>query len=183
MIVGLLCCHVSDVLFFFRNAQTNLSTLQVKNPPQPPKTLTQDSWLVKASQLSKLNPMSYIFTFLNIMYLISCIYYSCITTFGLVLLQLYQDKVPPTLYLSGISELEQPWWMCVLLSHCYPSTCTCHIAVLLDEAAPTNLTHTLMRDRLSRLTYGLYHISGLGGVRFSNFSDAALAIGRAPKGV
>ena len=51
------------------------------------------------------------------------------------------------------------------------------------EAAPTDLTHTLMRDRLPRLTYGLYHISGLGGVRFSNFSDAAFAIGRAPKGV
>ena len=51
------------------------------------------------------------------------------------------------------------------------------------EAAPTDLTHTLMRDRLPRLTYGLYHISGLGGVRFSNFSGAAFTIGRAPKGV
>ena len=69
-----------------------------------------------------------------------------------------------------------------MLRHCYPSTCTCHIAVLLDEAAPANLTHTLMRDRLPRSTYGLYHISGLGGVCFSNSSDMHLQLGGPRKG-
>ena len=50
------------------------------------------------------------------------------------------------------------------------------------EAAPNELTHTLMRDRLPRLTYGLYHISGLGGVRFSNSSGMHLQLGGPQKG-
>ena len=79
--------HVSDCAILFRNAQTILSTLQKKNPPQPPKPLTRASLPVKASQLSKLNPMSYI-----LHSFISCTYHSCIITFGLGLLQLYQDK-------------------------------------------------------------------------------------------
>ena len=45
-------------------------------------------------------------------------------------------QTPHTLYLSGDSELEQPWWICLLLSHCYPSTCTCRIAALLDWSCP-----------------------------------------------
>ena len=103
----------------------------MKNPPQPPKTLTRASLPVKASQLSKLNPMSYILTFFTIMYLPFMYYYNWV---GIIVVVLGQT--PHTLYLSGDSELEQPWWICLLLSHCYPSTCTCRIAALLDRSCP-----------------------------------------------
>ena len=46
---------------------------------------------------------------------------------------------------------------------------------MFDEAAPIDLTRMLTRDWLPRLTYGLYHISGLGGVCLSYISDTPFA--------
>ena len=54
---------------------------------------------------------------------------------------------------------------------------------MFDEAAPTDLTRTLTRDWLPRLTYGLYHISGLGGVCLSYISDTPFAMEGPERGV
>ena len=126
----IVCWNDSDSIFIFRNVQTRVSTLQKKNPPQPPKTLTRVSLPVKASQLTKLNPMSYIFTFL-----ISCIYYSCIITFGLGILQLYQDK-PHIPYTFPGTPSQNNLGGYVYCSVIVPSTCTCRTAVLLDRSCP-----------------------------------------------
>ena len=131
MIVCLLCCHVSDCVIRFPQRVDEPLDVAGEEPSPATEDLTQDSLPVKASQLSKLNPMSCIFTFLNIMYLLFMYYYIRV---GIIVVVLGQ--APPTLYLSGISELEQPWWICVLLSHCYPSTCTCRITALLDWSCP-----------------------------------------------
>ena len=69
----------------------------MKNPPQPPKTLTQDSLPVKASQLLKLNPAVLPFYFLYIMYL-SFKYY--INWVGIIVVVL--GKPPYTLYPSTV---------------------------------------------------------------------------------
>ena len=53
---------------------------------------------------------------------------------------------------------------------------------MFDEAAPTDLTRTLTRDWLPRLTYGLYHISGFGGVCLSNISNAKTFATEGPDG-
>ena len=138
-----ICQHDRDRIFTFRNVQTKVATLQEKNPPQPPKNLTSARLPVKASQLSKLNPMSYIFTFFTTMYLPLCI-----TTIGLGLQQLYQVNHHKTCTFSNSIDNS-----IVTLSRA--PVCT---AAMFDEAAPTDLTRTLTRDRLPRLTYGLYHI-------------------------
>ena len=71
------------------------------------------------------------FYILYIMYLPFMYYYIWV---GIIVAVL--GPTPHTLYLSGDFELEQPWWICLLLSHCYPSTCTCRIAALLDRSCP-----------------------------------------------
>ena len=68
MIVGLLCCPVSDCVILFPQRVDEPLDVAGEEPSPATEDLTQDSLPVKASQLSKLNPMSYIFTFLNIMY-------------------------------------------------------------------------------------------------------------------
>ena len=51
-----------------------------------------------------------------------------------------------------------------------------HIAVLFDQAAPDRPYAYAYARLVPHLTYGLYHISGFGGVCLSDISDTTFAI-------
>ena len=125
----------------------------MKNPPQPPKTWTRVSLPVKASQLSKLNPNVLHFYILYIMYLSFLYYYNWV---GIIVVVLGQT--PPTLYLSGESELEQHRWICLVISHCYPSTCTCLDHDIVGWSGLDRPNASTYARLVVTLTYGLYHI-------------------------
>ena len=117
----------SDSLFLFpQHVDESFNTAE-EEPSQATEDFDPGQFASEGKPTFKTQPNVLHFYILYIMYLPFMYYYIRV---GIIVVVLGQT--PHTLYLSGDSELEQPWWICVLLSHYYPSTCTCRIAALLD---------------------------------------------------